>query len=267
MRKVLFALLFLPLSVFADVTTTKGGLDYPSIWQCDAPKWNWYCDDMPEQAAPAAAAPKPEEKNARIELKDIKKAEQLRAELKRREDIAVMDPSESNIKDYLEAWQMTQEKGAVFADQWRRVVWTNPELDYTIKRPVNNVAIRTYDQGRDASEGMQLRDLAKEHGLLFFFRSDCPYCHQLAPTLKQLSRLYGIDILPVSMDGRGLPDFPNPSVDQGQSRALKITAVPALFIGSKKTADVAPIGFGLLSQAEIVNRIFVLTNTKPGDNF
>jgi conjugal transfer pilus assembly protein TraF len=69
------------------------------------------------------------------------------------------------------------------------------------------------------------------------------------------------------MDGGGLPDFPTPTLDKGQGQALDITAVPALFIGSKKTKDIAPIGYGLLSQAEIVNRIFVLTNTKPGDNF
>jgi conjugal transfer pilus assembly protein TraF len=43
--------------------------------------------------------------------------------------------------------------------------------------------------------------------------------------------------------------------------------VPALFIGSKQTGDRAPIGFGMMALTEIVNRIFVLTGTKPGENF
>ena len=35
----------------------------------------------------------------------------------------------------------------------------------------------------------------------------------------------------------------------------------------KQTGDRAPIGFGMMALSEIVNRIFVLTGTKPGDNF
>ena len=31
--------------------------------------------------------------------------------------------------------------------------------------------------------------------------------------------------------------------------------------------DRAPIGFGMMALTEIVNRIFVLTGTKPGENF
>ena len=40
-----------------------------------------------------------------------------------------------------------------------------------------------------------------------------------------------------------------------------------LFIGSKKTGDRAPVGFGMMSFTEIANRLFVLTGTKPGENF
>jgi len=43
--------------------------------------------------------------------------------------------------------------------------------------------------------------------------------------------------------------------------------VPALFIGSKTTGDHAPIGFGQMALTEIINRIFVLTGTQPGQNF
>jgi conjugal transfer pilus assembly protein TraF len=102
---------------------------------------------------------------------------------------------------------------------------------------------------------------------MFFFRSDCPYCHQLAPALKMLSRQYGIEILPVSLDGGGLPEFPNPRANTGQAKALGVQRVPAVFIASRKTGDMAPIGYGVMSVSEIMSRIFVLTSTKPGDNF
>jgi conjugal transfer pilus assembly protein TraF len=244
-------------------------LDYPSVWQCDANKPNWYCDL--EDGEPLAPAPprqvRKDRPPGRIELKDIKTAGQLRQELKRREDLAVMNPSDRNMLDYLELWQLTQDKGSVFADSWRRVVWQNPGLDYAQKRPVNNSAIKLYDEGRLQNEEQQLRMLAREHGLIFFFRSDCPYCHAMAPTLRMLSDQYGIEVLAVSIDGQGLPEFPNPRDGRRQAAAWGIERVPALFIGSRQTGERAPIGFGLMALSEIVNRIFVLTGTRSGESF
>jgi conjugal transfer pilus assembly protein TraF len=265
MRKAIpIALLFAAGACYAQ----NSGLDYPSVWRCDEAKFNWYCDaeDEPIQKRPVSPGT-PQPMSKRLEIKDLKTAEQMRAELKRREDLAVMNPTDRNLKDYLELWQLTQEKGSIFADNWRRVVWQTPELDYSLKRPTNNAAIKTYDATREANEEQQLRMLAKDHGLIFFFRSDCPYCHAMAPVLKMLSEKYGIEVLGVSVDGRGLPEFPNPRNGRAQAAAWGIERVPALFIGSKETGDKAAIGFGAMALTDIVNRIFVLTGTKPGDNF
>lgn len=273
MKTTLFSVI---LTVAGSAHAQASALDYPSVWQCDESKFNWYCDadDEPKPAtaapAPPASMPVPTASPAtgkRVELKDIKTAGQMRSELKRREDLAVMNPSDQNLKAYLQAWQMTQEKGAVFADNWRRVVWQTPELDYSLKRPVNNQAIKSYDNQREVTEEQQLRALAKDHGLIFFFRSDCPYCHAMAPLLRQLSQKYGIEVLGVSVDGGGLPDFPDFKDGRAQAQAWGIERVPALFIGSKLTGDKAAIGFGAMAMTDIVNRIFVLTGTKPGDNF
>lgn len=245
------------------------GLDYPSIWSCDAEKPNWYCDA--EQPKPKAVNPAPSSKPSAsqpVATKDIKTAEQMRAELKRREDAAVMNPTDANLKAYLEIWQMAQEKGAVFADSWRRVVWQNPEFDYSLRRPTNNSAIKTYDAQREKSAEDHLKTLSQKHGLIFFFRSDCPYCHAMAPTLKMLSEKYGMEVLAVSVDGRPLlPHFPKFTDGREKAMAWGFERVPALFIGSKETGDHAPIGFGQMAFTDIVDRIFVLTGTKPGQNF
>lgn len=265
-RTAVFALLA-TLASFSHAADSA--LDYPSVWQCDANKPNWYCDQDEPKPQPIKPAAAPQGAPGRpVATKDIKTAEQMRAELKRREDMAVMNPTDANLKSYLELWQLTQEKGAVFADNWRRVVWQNPELDYSLKRPTNNTAIKTYDTQREQNEDQHLKALAKEHGLIFFFRSDCPYCHAMAPTLKMLGEKYGFDILAVSVDGAGLqPEFPQFTDGRAQAQAWGIERVPALFVGSKATGDHAPIGFGQMALTEIVNRIFVLTGSKPGQNF
>lgn len=264
MRRCLLTLGWL----LASAAHAEGTLDYASIWQCDASKFNWYCDQ--DEAPPAIRKAPPAKQSppaGRIELRDLHTAEQLRLELKRREDLAVMDPSDRNLTDYLDLWQVAQEKGAVFADRWRRVVWQTPRLDYAQNHPVNNAALKIQDATRQQAESTQLRAIAQHHGLIFFFRSDCPYCHAMAPTLKMLADQYGIEVLGVSIDGRGLPEFPQPRDGRMQAQAWGVERVPALFIGSKETGDKAPIGFGLMALTEIVNRILVLTATTPGQQF
>ncbi len=205
--------------------------------------------------------------NTSFDYAKIKDAEELRKELKVREDIAVMNPTEKNIKNYLDAWHLVMDKSTVFTDQWRRVVWGNPQYDYSLKSPSNNSALRVNNQIKDENRGNYLREIAKEHGLIFFFRSDCPYCHQYAPTLKMLSEMYGIEVLAVSIDGGGLPDFPNYRDGRAVAQQWGIEKVPATFIASKKTNERAPVGFGVMSLQEIIERIWVLTNTTPGQEF
>lgn len=264
-------ILILALTMMASLAHAQDGiLNYPSVWQCDANKPNWYCDQMEPEEKPAKpeAITAPASNSMPLSIDQIKTAEQLRVELKRREDIAVMSPTDANIKNYLALWQMTQDKGAVFADSWRRVVWQNPELDYSLKRPTNNVAIKNYDEQRGKNMDDHLRNLAKEHGLIFFYRSDCPYCHAMAPTIKMLGVRYGIDVLAVSVDGAPLlPEFSEFFDVHARAQAWGVERVPALFIGSKATGDHAAIGFGQMAFTDIVDRIFVLTNSKPGENF
>lgn len=188
-------------------------------------------------------------------------------ELKRREDIAVMAPTVEHLQDYLTMWQWTQQKGATFADIWRRVVWQSPELDYAQRRPANNAALKVHASARDGDEAQQLRLLARDHGLIFFFKSDCPYCHAMAPTVKLLAAKYGIEVYPVSLDAKGLPDFPAPRDGRVQAAQWGVSRVPALFIASKLTGEHVAIGFGVMSLSEIVQRMFVLTATEPGERF
>lgn len=258
-----------PLWFWAAATAVaQPSLDYPSVWQCDTNKFNWYCDveDEPFQSSQPQAIHKPNPLKP-IPLKDIQTAAQLRQELKRLEDIAVMDPTDQHIKDYLTLWQWVQTKGAIFSDRWRRVVWQNPHLDYAQKRPVNHTGIKIQDEDRLHHQEQQLRHLSKSHGLIFFFQSNCPYCHAMATTLKLLSEKYGIEVLGVSIDGGRLPEFPSPRDGRTQAATWGIERVPALFIGSKQTGDHVPIGFGMMALSEIIHRIFILTGTQVGDTF
>jgi conjugal transfer pilus assembly protein TraF len=276
-------LLFCFLAFGSSRVFAQSALNYPSAWKCDEEKFHWYCDEQPVKPPVAtgpepkktdrAAKPSPPAQPRALKLSEIETAAQLREELKRREDIAVMQPTAANIKSYLELNTFMQSKSSDFADSWRRVVWQNPAFDYSLVRPTNNAANRTFLEAKEKQRDTYMANLAKEHGLLFFFRSDCPYCQAMEPVLRMLQEKFGIDVLAVSVDGRGLPNGGKWKPNTGQFEALlkqhglDQARVPALFVASKITGETAPIGLGQMAYTDIIERIFTLTGTKVGEEF
>jgi conjugal transfer pilus assembly protein TraF len=237
-------------------------IDYPSAWACDQAKFNWYCDLEPEQPRlepKAVQKPRTEQQRALDEL------ERLAKDLKGKRALAIVEPTPGHVHTYIAAQEAMMDKASVFSDVWRRVIWQNPDVNYQLKNPVNNVAIQVRDSERRKQESQTLADLGKEWGLFFFFRSDCPYCHAMSQIMKLMSDLYGITVFPISLDGGGLPEFPHPRTDNGLATLLKVETVPMLVLGNVKDRRMVPIGSGVLSAQEVIERIYVLTRTKPGE--
>jgi conjugal transfer pilus assembly protein TraF len=245
----------------------SAGIDYPSVWECDRSKFNWYCDvdvDVDVEMAPLPKPPRPVESKTREE-EALERLETWQKELKGKRALSILEPTPENVRAYIEAQEKQMQTASVYSDVWRRVIWQNPDLNYELTRPVNNAAIATYTHTRKSAEKRTLDEINKEWGLFFFFRSDCPYCHRLAPTLKFLGETYGITVLPVSVDGGGLPDYPNPQRDNGLAEKLAMREVPMLVLGNIKDKRLIPLASGVISAQDVIERIYVLTSTQPGD--
>ena len=236
-----------------------------SVWENPDRSYTWY---PPERVVPPADQPlTPPPPAPRKSIRELTTTRDIRDELERLKDQAVINPTRENVRTYLEAQQYVMGKGSTFADMARRVVWETAELDYSLRRPTNALAIEAFKSERRDTRERAIVRLAKESGLFFFFRSDCPYCHQLAPILKYLQDVHGIEVFPVSLDGGRLPQFPHAYPDNGISRVLEVAQVPALFLSSKTERRVQPIGYGVLAADEILERMYVLTQLKPGEDF
>ncbi|HAY27530.1 MAG TPA: conjugal transfer protein TraF [Candidatus Accumulibacter phosphatis] len=259
----MWILLVIVLSCLAPAALATGRLEYPSVWVCDEDRFQWYCD-RPSEAPPDPAAEKPpasEEDEAVAALKA------LREDLERKRALAIVQPTPANLRRYIAAQEALMDRAALFSDVWRRVLWAHPELNYQLRNPVNNAAIQVRDAQQAGRERAALAGLGRDWGLFFFFRSDCPYCHRLAPTLKWLSEQLGLTVFPVSLDGGGLPEFPRPARDNGMAARLGLRSVPLLVLGNIHDRRLLPIGSGVLSAQEIVERIYLLTQTRPGEPY
>jgi conjugal transfer pilus assembly protein TraF len=154
-----------------------------SVWANPDRDYKWYPPEpvaTPKQdpAKPSVTKPKDEPKRPLVALpmSAFKSTKEVQAHLNELKDVAVMQPTEKNVKEYYTFQLAVLNQGSTFADVARRVIWTNPEIDYSQKRPYNNAAAMTYASNQLNKERGSAADLAQTHGLFFFFRSDCAKC-------------------------------------------------------------------------------------------
>ena len=219
--------------------------------------WHFYeepdVDDVPvAPSKTAASAPKP----APAKAAELVEFERLQKAVESYRNIAIMRPTETNVRRYMELESKVVARASYFADVAQRVAWATPELDPTLQgRPVNAKALEVFDREQMSGRSQSISALGKDHVLFFFFRGDCPYCHAFAPTLGAFETRHGIKVVAISVDGGSMPGFAGARRDNGIAATLKVTQVPAVYLAQPFTGKITPIGFGVLSEAELVERI------------
>lgn len=225
--------------------------------------WHWYIQEPAEKEWPDAS-------ESLASADPTYRIQAIRRELDRLKTQAVLEPTEQNILSYM-TYQREQvlDRASTFSDQFRRVLWAHPDMDYTLERPTNALAKKVWLEKRGLAQTEAVKTLAKDYGLFFFFRSDCPYCQRFAPILKAFALQYGLKVMPISLDGGGLAEYPMPQLNQGQFERLvgRRAVVPAVLAVNPATQEIVPISYGLVTQEELLKRIHVLTQVEVGRDF
>lgn len=194
----------------------------------------------------------------------------ITAELEELKAAAILNPSADNVTAYVRFQRAQLDRSSMFADVWQRALWQDPGLDYTLQRPVSTLGKRAWLDQRKADRDIILSQLSQRYGVFYFYSSSCGACDIFSPILRAVSDKYGMSVLAVSMDGGPSAVFPNYMVDSGQYERLGLGTqrqVPALVLFDSVTRQPMPIGYGILSQDEIVDRIFQLTEVKAGGDY
>jgi len=171
---------------------------------------------------------------------------------------AIDEPSHENVAAFYYLQRTMMDKAERFTNAARYVVMSDPQLDETVRRPVATYAANEANHQASVMADRALKDIAGVAGILFFFRSDCPYCHVQAPILSMLEKAYGFKIYPVSLDGLPMPNglFGHFKLDQGQAALLGVEQTPALFL-MKPPKQILPLSQGALSLEELTSRILL----------
>jgi len=211
--------------------------------------WHWFETDKPK-----AVDKKKELKQALTEM------QQQQAYGKALLDQAVLNPTRENVWQYMVFQKYVEERSNRFSVSWDWVVRHHPELDQSLKVPSSDIARGIYSDQQLAKEEQAIATLAKQSGLFFFYRSNCPYCQRFAPVLKNFLEHYGLSVVAITTDGIALPSFPNSRVDAGQARLFHVQVEPALFLVTPTTKKIEPIAFGLVSEETLRQRILKIAN-------
>ena len=226
--------------------------------------WHFYCDPEAEEEKEEQPAVKKKDAPGPVE-----RIAAIRERLEWLKATAILDPSPENLADYIRFQRAQLDRASVFSDQWRRVVWGNPDLDYDLVRPTGALAKRAWLDQRKAAAARTLAELGDRYGMFYFFEGDCPQCRAFETALAPFAIKHGLHVLAVSLDGAPSPAFPNAVADTGQAARLGGTGthLPALALFDAILGHVIPVGFGALAADELERRIHVLTQVEVGDDY
>lgn len=127
----------------------------------------FYCDKPKARPKAALTPPPPPVQSADAQLKAI--GRQL-DELKAR---AILEPSEANVLAYVRYQREQLDRSSTFADVWQRALWQNPDVDYTLQRPVSTVGKRAWLDNRAADRAAVMAKLSQRYGVFYFYAQSC----------------------------------------------------------------------------------------------
>ncbi|MBO9503095.1 conjugal transfer protein TraF [Qipengyuania flava] len=216
--------------------------------------------------------PDPIEEPQQPEAEPVAASQELDAitsELRELKARAILYPTEANVAAYIRFQRAQLDRASLFSDVWQRAIWQDPELDYTLERPVGAVAKKQWQDARSAERDHVMATLSQRYGLFYFFSSTCGPCEVMGPIVKGVADRWRITVRAISTDGGPSRHFPDYRVETNQrgKLALEGKATPALVLWDSVTKRPIPIGYGVLSADELQDRIYLLTSKEAGHDY
>ena len=233
--------------------------------------WHFYCDpaEPPAEGEPEepdeAAFPVP----ATRESGAVAEIARMRQALEASRAVAILDPTPDNVAAYLYLQQESLQRAATFSDVFRRVVWSTPELDYTLTRPAGALSKQLWSDERRAAQENALANLGERYGLIYLGDAGCAGCRVFGPLLRAFALRHGLDVLAVSLTGEDLEGWPEAVPDNGRTAELGLQGapVPAVVLFDTETGQVLPVSFGVVAEDQLAERIHALTALEVGHDY
>ena len=180
---------------------------------------------------------------------------------------ALINPTAENLAEYMRQTSQVSNQAYSFAQVGQQLIWTDPQFNYAAKggRPTSTQELFGYSEKKNEERGTVLSKIAEKKGLIYYFTSTCPYCKRFSPIIKKFAEQNGITIIPVSLDGVGVPEFPYPKKNYALGSKLEVEGVPAVFMVDPEQNAVAKVSYGFTSYSGLIDRLMAAYTRMESD--
>jgi len=260
------AAILLALTLLAPGTATaqERAADPADALYCEQRRLGyWFYCVRPAPEAEQQEAQRPALPSATAQL------DAITAELRELKAKAIIDPTPENVTAYIRFQREQLDRASLFSDVWQRAIWQDPELDYTLERPVGALAKKQWQDARSAERDTAMARLSERYGLFYFFAQTCGACEVMSPIVKAVADRWRLTVRAISTDGGPSRHFPHYRVENGErpKMGLEPAITPALVLWDSRAGRAIPIGYGVLSADELQDRIYLLTTKEAGHDY
>jgi conjugal transfer pilus assembly protein TraF len=243
----------------------------PRFYDRASEGWFWYRDPPPEPEPPEepdpAAAPSPALAPAPAAPAGPKPLSSawLKTAIPLYLERAIDEPTPDNVRVALYLQRIASDKAAQYAELSQMVTLGDPFLDTEFERPLSNFAAQEVDRAAYLAQQALVSHLAGEIGLIWFYRSDCPFCERQAPVMQAIGHATGVSVMTVSLDGAPMPSGAFAEsfvVDRGQAAALGVQTTPTIFVMRPASGDVEMVAQGMMELRDLEARILLIARRR-----
>jgi conjugal transfer pilus assembly protein TraF len=211
--------------------------------------WAWYEDEEKREKKEIFIPEEIPALTATEELEAMKK----NLELKLAE--AILQPTQENIVNYMNAQKEVIRHSAVFATEWGKVLLQNPELDPTATSFATTHYGRQLQKNIEREENEKLiASVAKDYGLFFLYEGNSRSSKAFANVVKIFGEKYHWEIVGIPVDGVELPEI-TVNAKSDIADQLGVEVFPALIAFDPRTKRLIPLAFGLKAMDQIENNV------------
>lgn len=190
------------------------------------------------------------EDNALVYLKELKlKFESAKA-------LAVLKPNKANLLKYLTMQSELVENAEKFSKVWQQLLLEIPSLNGEIEHPTAQYAIESRKAHKYIEIEETLKKARENHVLMFVYDSTKNYSQIAGSMIESFQADTGWKIVPITVDGGDLSEFPGSKILADQGLALGLQDTPAYIIGNIEDETIKHVGFGAIAISRLKENIY-----------
>lgn len=158
---------------------------------------------------------------------------------------AIKEPTEDNLKDYLELQNIALERSKKFMSAFMYISQKYPHLSQEASYPVNTVGQDVLKEIKLNEQSEVLAEYRDNYALIYFYSSSCPYCVKQGPIIDYFTDKTGWNVVRVNIDE-----------NINAKLRFNIVTVPSIIIVSKQKNKWEMITSGIITFPDLRERIY-----------